>query len=101
MPCYSLGPNAAGPGFICGELGPHCKLCMCVGAYLCDYPVGDGKTCDAAICGAHAAEVAPELHYCPAHLQAWVAFRDAGGVERELANVVPFSAGAKHRGDVL
>jgi hypothetical protein len=95
MPCYALGPGAAGPGFICGEFGAHCKHCMRVGDYLCDYPVGQGKTCDAAICAGHAAEVAPELHYCPVHFAAWEAFRESGGVGRELANVVPFRAGQR------
>lgn len=90
MPCYALN-RKDGHGFICGEFGPHCRHCMAVGDYLCDYPVGKDKTCDAPICGTHAAEVAPELHYCPAHLPMWEAFRASGGVQRELANVVPFT----------
>jgi hypothetical protein len=97
MPCYTLNSNAAGNGFICGELGPHCKHCMCVGDYLCDYPVGQDKTCDASICGTHATEIAPELHYCPAHLEAWESFRASGGVRRELANVVPFGRATQEK----
>jgi hypothetical protein len=61
-----------------------------VGTQLCDFPVGAGKTCDRPICEYHAAEVAPNVDYCPAHHAEWKAFRDAGGVKRELENVVPF-----------
>jgi len=52
--------------------------------------VGDGKTCDRPICPDHATEIAPEIHYCAGHLLMWKEFRDAGGVERELTNVVPY-----------
>ncbi|MDP1340678.1 hypothetical protein, partial [Klebsiella variicola] len=73
-----------------GDLGPHCAECGDVGTQLCDYPVGEGKTCDRPVCEYHAAEVAPNVDYCPAHHAEWKAFRDAGGVKRELENVVPF-----------
>lgn len=34
---------------------------------LCDYPVGDGKTCDKPLCNGHARQVGPDLHYCHDH----------------------------------
>lgn len=78
--------------FLCGDLGPHCaaEKCAAVSGFLCDFPVAEGRTCDLPLCDSHAYEVAPEIHYCPGHLTLWQAFRDSGGVKRELENVVPF-----------
>jgi len=69
---------------------PALRGLRAVGDFLCDFPVGDGKTCDRPICPDHATEIAPEIHYCAGHLLMWKEFRDAGGVERELTNVVPY-----------
>ncbi len=91
MPCYVLHDKAGEPvGHICGKLGPHCANCGDVSGFLCDYPVGKGKTCDRPVCERHCIEVAPDLHYCTAHHAEWQAFRDSGGVHEALANVVPF-----------
>lgn len=91
MACYRIyDKNRKTTGHLYGDLGPHCAECGDVGTQLCDYPVGDGKTCDRPVCEFHAAEVAPNVDYCPAHHTEWKAFRDAGGVKRELENVVPF-----------
>lgn len=71
---------------------PHCRAPDCgrMGDLLCDYPVGDGKTCDAPLCKHHGQEVAPDTHYCPAHHIEWQKFVDEEGVRRALSNVVPF-----------
>lgn len=94
MPCYLERQPDGGIAFLCGNLGPHCTAdgCAAVSGYLCDFPVAEGRTCDLPLCASHAYEVAPNLHYCPAHLLLWTAFREAGGVQRELENVVPFPA---------
>lgn len=78
--------------FMCGDLGPHCAAEKCGDAsdYLCDYPVGEGRTCDLPLCESHAYEVAPNIHYCPGHLILWQEFRASGGVQRELENVTPY-----------
>jgi hypothetical protein len=76
--------------FIRGDLGDHCADCAGFGDFLCDFPVGDGKTCDRLMCDDHANEIAPEVHYCAAHLKMWEEFKAAGGVAAELANVVAF-----------
>lgn len=78
--------------FITGELGDHCADCMAVGDYLCDFPVGEGKTCDRPMCDAHSKEIGPELHYCLAHQQMWERFKASGGVSESLRNVVAFKA---------
>jgi hypothetical protein len=82
--------------FIHGDLGPHCvgERCGAAGGFLCDFPVADGRTCDRPLCERHAHLIGPDLHYCAAHMVMWRDFRDSGGVERELANVVPFKVKA-------
>lgn len=87
MPCYM---KTDGSQFLCGNLGEHCSECAWVAEYLCDYPVGDGKTCDRQLCETHANEIAPSLHYCAGHVEMWKAYMESGGVQRELGNVVPF-----------
>ena len=89
MPCYINNHPKLGRMFICGDLGPQCG-CGDVAENLCDYPVGDGKTCDRDLCEACAAEVAPDLHYCAPHMTMWQAYKDSGAEARELANVLPF-----------
>lgn len=88
MACYQTASGL----FVCGEHldEPHCADCMDFADYLCDYPVGDNKTCDRHLCEAHATEVAPEIHYCTGHLSEYRAFVAAGGVRKELRNVVAF-----------
>jgi hypothetical protein len=60
------------------------------GDNLCDYPVGDGLTCDRLVCDAHGHEVAPNVHYCDGHYLKWKEFVAAGGVAAELRNVIAF-----------
>lgn len=91
MACYVIYDQDRNPkGHICGELGEHCSECGDLGSNLCDYPVGQGKTCDRLLCDYHARLVAPDLHYCGPHAVEWQAFRDAGGVRQVLENVIPF-----------
>ena len=84
------GRFAGSNTFICGDLGDQCADCQDLGKNLCDFPVGDGKTCDRLVCEEHGREVAPNIHYCNAHYAMWTEFRDAGGVADELRNVVAF-----------
>lgn len=86
--CYKLSGD--GGGFLCGDLGDHCINCGTVSDVLCDYPVGDGKTCDRAICEECAHCVAPDVHYCHGHFAEWEQFRAGGGVQLVLENVIPF-----------
>lgn len=90
MTCY-VKDTPFGRMFICGDLGPQCSRCADLGTLLCDYPVGEAKTCDASLCETHGNKVAPDVHYCPGHFNEWTAFRAAGGVKAELMNVVPFA----------
>lgn len=42
-----------------------CNWCRVPSGYLCDRPVDGGRTCDRALCEAHAFEVGKNRHYCP------------------------------------
>ncbi|MGL5432488.1 MAG: hypothetical protein ACRDBJ_06380 [Plesiomonas shigelloides] len=77
-------------GHISGNFGEPCADCEALAETLCDYPVGDGKTCDRHLCGVHGTEVAPDVHYCEGHFAEWQAFVAAGGVTKALRDVVPF-----------
>ena len=88
--CRAKKHTAGGQMFLCGDLGPGCADCGGVGDFACDFPVGDGKTCDRPMCREHAHEISPEIHYCDGHYRMWREFRDAGGVDAALRNVVAF-----------
>lgn len=90
MPCYTIRKDGENVGFICGDLGEHCSECGAVADNLCDYPVGDGKTCDRHICDEHSGQIGVDIHYCPTHKKHWDKFRRNGGEVKELENVVPF-----------
>lgn len=81
--------------FIHGELGEHCSDCLGVALNLCDFPVGDGKTCDRLMCNNHSKEVAPNIHYCQSHFEEWDKFQKSGGVKNILKNVVPYKRKTK------
>ena len=91
MACYSINEKGKNIGFICGDLGEHCRECGSISENLCDYPVGKGKTCDRAICNECSKQVGIDIHYCPTHSKHWEKFKRSGGVKEELENVVPFS----------
>lgn len=49
----------------------HCNRCIYVAEYLCDYPMGKGKTCDLPLCDEHAIQQGAEwqdMHFCPQHV---------------------------------
>jgi len=78
--------------FLCGDFGEHCADCGGVSEFLCDYPVGDGKTCDRNMCEEHAKEVSPDIHYCETHYKMWRDFVEKGGVDEQLKNVIAFKS---------
>lgn len=96
--CTDEVVDFAGEGFISGDdaIQP-CSTCHYLAEYLCDWPMGKGKTCDALLCEDHALPLVADLealrpddvaqrrdpearrlydrrhaaltdlHYCPAH----------------------------------
>lgn len=89
MPSYTIYKDGKPAGRIRGDLGPWCTCCRAVSEYLCDYPVGAGKTCSLPLCPDHASAVGDDTHYCPSHMEEWVAAKEAEGVKVHLDNVVP------------
>lgn len=45
----------------------RCRYCATDAAFLCDWPLETGKTCDRLLCGTHAHEVGTGRHCCPEH----------------------------------
>lgn len=94
MGCLLCRTEDGGVMFLCGEenLQPTpCRDCGFESDFLCDYPVGNDKTCDAMLCEKHAVEIAPGVHYCKPHYNEFKQFENSGGVIEVLKNVVPFS----------
>ena len=62
--------------FICGTLEglEYCNHTNCIGVneFLCDYPIGDDKTCDYGMCREHSNIIGEDLHYCKAHYDLWM-----------------------------
>lgn len=55
-----IDPDTGEPkGFVCGEGVIPCSVCGIVAEHLCDYPLGEGKTCDAPLCCNHAIAIRP------------------------------------------
>lgn len=100
MPCYREHTPDGGMMFMCGDLGPHCAAgdCDAASRFLCDYPVGEGRSCDLPLCSSHAYAVAHELHYCPGHMQLWSVLLNSGRmtvamqeqIGTHAVNVLPF-----------
>jgi hypothetical protein len=81
--------------FICGDLGGHCTECAAPGDNLCDYPVGDGKTCDRPLCDDHAKQVANDVHYCRDHFIMWREYLASERGYDVLDNVTPLGVVAQ------
>jgi hypothetical protein len=73
MPCRPVYHDGKAVGFACGRGGPQtCKFCMKTNRHrpvtkLCDFPVGQGRTCDAGMCSDCATKIREEVDYCPVH----------------------------------
>jgi len=81
MPCTRVRLDNGSVAIVCTSgrgkrYEKLCETCMCAATLLCDWKVGKkanghAKTCDQAMCSAHATEVGPDKHLCPRHAQAW------------------------------
>lgn len=71
MPCEAVKLPGGGYAMINRPNRPArpCSVCKrkVREAKLCDFPVGKGKTCDAALCEACATHKEPDTDYCPTH----------------------------------
>ena len=64
--------------FICGSIEPA-PFCNCghTAEMLCDYPIGDGKTCDLPLCWCCRKHIAEDSDLCPIHFAEFV--KKSGG----------------------
>ncbi len=56
--------------WLCGDGVTPCDQCGKVADFLCDFPMGKGKTCDAPLCDdcrVHQGGELKDLDFCPAH----------------------------------
>lgn len=75
MPCIVLKKPDGSNIFMCGEGLRQKDLVLCsqpghpprYADFLCDYPVGEGRTCDLPLCPECAKRVGPDRHFCPVH----------------------------------
>ena len=68
-------------GYLSGPDLPICPDCGYASENLCDYPVGDDKTCDRPMCFDHSHKVGPNMHYCETHFQMWQAYCREKGIK--------------------
>lgn len=78
-----LMPRFEGPVFICGKIKPE-PVCRCGHSadFLCDQPVGGGKTCDLPLCWCCRTVIGEDYDLCPVHAATWSA--RAPAVQQEL-----------------
>jgi len=74
MPCLIIKESDGTTTFMCGEHLRREDLALCSqpdcnrwAEFLCDYPVGEGKTCDLMLCEHCAKKAGPNYHFCPVH----------------------------------
>lgn len=79
MVCQIITSKKIGKMFLCGKLKkePNCRKCSAVSDKLCDYPVGEDKTCDAPLCIEHAINIAGDIDYCPDHAKGYLEWLEA------------------------
>ena len=55
---------------MCGEGIRPCEFCGHIADFLCDAPIGDGRTCDLPLCREHKyhrPDIGVNIDYCPHH----------------------------------
>lgn len=57
----------AGQMFVCGDIKIEACACGHAADFLCDYPIGRGKTCDLALCGCCREAIGKERDLCRIH----------------------------------
>ncbi len=68
MTCHHVKLPGGATAIVCGPK-PRAKRCKCgkPATLLCDWKIGDGKTCDDPICPNCALAVAEDKHLCAWH----------------------------------
>lgn len=74
MACHVMKLPGGGGAIICagrGRAAARCQhpACNTPHVALCDHPLGNGKTCDMRLCGAHRIKVGPDDDRCEHHAE--------------------------------
>ncbi|EIA0803379.1 hypothetical protein K6327_000888 [Vibrio vulnificus] len=97
MPCKVIRQDGEAIGFMCGSFSDEdinlvsCSECddnYPSAQFLCDYPVGNDKTCDRVLCKQCAVTVGPNMHYCPSHHKEWKEFQNSGEGKKQVLNAI-------------
>ena len=74
MTCKTVKTEAGITAIVCSR-GRRPIICKCGsrGSKLCDFPIGEGKTCDRPLCDRHAVVISPGVDYCQIHANMEVA----------------------------
>ena len=65
-----------------------CNECGRVADNLCDFPVGNGKTCDMLLCDDHSHPIAEDRHLCPIHAAIFTATGTLEPIKMKRINIV-------------
>lgn len=67
MTCHTI-KSGRGNAIVCTR-GPRTRRCACgnPATKLCDFPMGNGKTCDVPMCDACAFGIGPDIDVCSHH----------------------------------
>ena len=88
MDCARVRMPGGGVAIVCGHglnarRARRCRHCACEAPFLCDWKIealGTVNTCNAPICAAHALQVGPDRHLCPAHQVTYTAWLQELGI---------------------
>lgn len=65
-----------------------CADCPIEADWLCDYPVGNDKTCDRKLCDDHAFLISNEIHYCSHHFKEFERFLESHQQKEILEKII-------------
>ena len=69
-------PHKQNSMIVCGSGIVACAFCGRVADFRCDYPIGNGRTCDLPICiehKTHRPDIGSDIDYCPHHQSSKIA----------------------------
>jgi hypothetical protein len=100
MPCVQIIEDGIAIGFVCGSGCEDIHLNKCTecgnnwpeAEFLCDYPVGDDKTCDRVLCKSCSKLVGRDMHYCPTH---WGEYQEYKSSEKGNEKILESIAAGK------
>ncbi|EGR4213423.1 hypothetical protein NTH44_003596 [Vibrio metoecus] len=96
MACGSIKEKGKIIGFICGGTADDVELLTChecgnnwpEAEFICDYPVGDDKTCDRMLCKNCARVVGRDMHYCQTHYDQWKTFEESEQGKEQILKAI-------------